>query len=527
MPWILAKGAVGLMPIPKVVVVGRPNVGKSSLLNWLAGRRVAIVDDMSGVTRDRVGTLVQVGDDANSRFFELVDTGGIGMVDRDDLSEHVEKQIDSAINEADLILFVVDIRDELMPLDEEVAARLRYVNTPVILVMNKADTPEFDVRGAEFYKLGRGKPIAVSTHQNRNKLALLKLIDQMLPASDALRPAEEVMKIAAVGRPNTGKSTFINTLARAERMIVSERPGTTRDAVDVRFELDGLPFLAIDTAGVKRKAKIRDNLDFYSMHRAERSIRRADVVLLFLDPTQGIARLDKQLADYIAKQYKPCIFVVNKWDIMKKQAGADASHAMAKYAIVVQHAFRAMSYMPLAFITAQTGKNIKAMLNLAQSMFKQAQKRVSTGQLNRVIREAVEAHPPASRDGRNPRILYATQVSTEPPTVVLFVNHPSLFDQTYQRYLLNVFREKLPFHDIPVKLYLRARSQSAPLPEPPALDPTADEGSLATSRPRPVHARAEREPQAESETSAEGSGSLEHRALLDIEVNDLLAELDD
>jgi GTP-binding protein len=509
------------MPIPNVVIVGRPNVGKSSLLNWLAGRRVAIVDDMSGVTRDRVGTLVQIGDDPETGFFELIDTGGIGMVDRDDLGEHVEKQIENAIALADLILFVVDIRDELMPLDEEVAARLRYVHTPVILVMNKADTPEFDVRGAEFYKLGRGKPIAVSTHQNRNKSALLKLIGQMLPAEATARPAEEVMKVAAVGRPNTGKSTFINTLARAERMIVSERPGTTRDAVDVRFELDGLPFLAIDTAGVKRKAKIRENLDFYSVHRAERSIRRADVVLLFLDPTQGIARLDKQLADYIARQYKPCIFVVNKWDVMKKDAGADAPQAMAKYAIAVQHAFRAMSYMPMAFITATTGKNVKAMLNLAQSMFKQAQKRVKTGSLNRVLREAVEAHPPTGRNGRNPRIYYATQVSTEPPTVVLFVNHPSLFDATYQRYLLNVFREKLPFHDIPIKLYLRARSQSTTSSEPSHLDPTADLGSNASPDALSAQGRAQRE------AEDEGLGSREQRILLDREVNDLLADLDE
>jgi len=238
------------------------------------------------------------------------------MVDRDDLSELVEGQIDTAINEADLILFVVDIREELMPLDLEVAQRLRYVNTPVILVMNKADTEQFDNRGGEFYKLGRGKPIAVSVQQQRNKKELLKLIEKMLPSGDDFKPADAVMKIAAVGRPNTGKSTFINNLARAERMIVSEIPGTTRDSVDVRFELDGLPFMAIDTAGVRRKAKLRDNLDFYSVHRAERSIRRADVVLLFIDPTQGISRLDKQLADYIAKQYKPCIFTV-------KQVGPD------------------------------------------------------------------------------------------------------------------------------------------------------------------------------------------------------------
>ncbi len=258
------------MALPKVVIVGRPNVGKSSLLNWLAGRKIAIVDDVAGVTRDRVGALVQLGDDVDPRFLELFDTGGVGMVDRDDLGEDVERQIDTAMNEADLILFAVNIREELMPLDEEVAHRLRYLKTPVILVMNKADVPELDHRGGVFYKLGRGKPIAVSTHQNRNKKQLLQLIEEMLPAAGIEKPAEAVMKIAVVGRPNTGKSTLINTLARAERMIVSEHPGTTRDSVDVHFDLDGLPFLAIDTAGIKRKAKIRDSLDFYSFHRAQR-----------------------------------------------------------------------------------------------------------------------------------------------------------------------------------------------------------------------------------------------------------------
>jgi len=499
------------MALPKVVIVGRPNVGKSSLFNWLAGRKIAIVDDVAGVTRDRVTALVQVGSEEDPRFFELMDTGGVGMVDRDDLSEHVERQIETAIAEADLILFVVDIREERMPLDEEVAQRLRYVNTPVILVMNKADTEEFDARGGEFYKLGRGKPVAVSVQQNRNKKALLKLIEGMLPAGDDRKPADAAMKIAVVGRPNTGKSTFINTLARTERMIVSERPGTTRDSVDVRFELDGLPFVAIDTAGVRRKAKIRDSLDFYSIHRAERSIRRADVVLLFLDPTQGVSRLDKQLADYIAKQYKPCVFTINKWDIIAGDPTVSAQ-AMGRYANVVQHAFRTMNYMPLAFITGQTGKNVKALLNLAQSMFKQSQKRVSTGTLNRVLREAVEAHPPAMRENRTPRIYYATQVGTAPPTVVLFVNHTSLFDATYQRYLLNVFREKLPFHDVPIKLYMRARTQSDPhgASSSSAVDPTADVGSRV-GRPQAAHAVNE-------------FGAFRQ---IDREVNELLNELDD
>jgi GTP-binding protein len=450
------------MSLPKVVIVGRPNVGKSSLFNWLAGRKIAIVDAMAGVTRDRVSSLVQLAEDVDPRFIELFDTGGVGMVDRDDLSEDVERQIDTAMSEADLILFVVDIRDELMPLDQEVASRLRYLKTPVILVMNKADVPELDHRGAEFYKLGRGKPIAVSVHQNRNKKQLLGLIDEMIPAASAVRPADAVMKIAAVGRPNTGKSTLINTLARAERMIVSERPGTTRDSVDVHFELDGLPFLAIDTAGIKRQSKIRDNLDFYSVHRAQRSIRRADVVLLFLDPTQGITRLDKQLADYIAQERKPCIFTINKWDLMMKDP-ADASQGnMGRFANLVQHSFRTMSYMPMAFITAQTGKNVKAVINLSQSLYKQAQKRVGTGTLNRIVREAVEAHAPPARENRTPRIYYATQVGVAPPTIVLFVNSTGLFDSTYQRYLLNVFRAKLPFRDIPIKLYMRSRKQSQP-----------------------------------------------------------------
>jgi GTP-binding protein len=507
------------MALPKVVIVGRPNVGKSSLFNWLAGRKIAIVDDMAGVTRDRVGTLVQLGDDLNPRFIELVDTGGIGMVDRDDLSEDVDRQIGTAMSEASLILFVVDIRDELMPLDNDVAQRLRYLKTPVILVMNKADHPELDHRGGEFYKLGRGKPIAVSAHQNRNKRQLLRMIEEMLPPADAAKPVDAEMKIAVVGRPNTGKSTLINTLAHTERMIVSERPGTTRDAVDVHFELDGVTFLAIDTAGVKRKARIRDSLDFYSIHRAERSIRRADVVLLFLDPTQGITRLDKQLADYVAQQYKPCIFTVNKWDLMLSDPSDPSQGTLGRYAHLVQHAFRSMSYMPMAFITAQTGKNVKAVLNLAQFLYKQSLKRVSTGTLNRVLREAVEAHPPAMRENRTPRIYYATQVDVAPPTLVLFVNSTRLFDLTYQRYLLNVFRQKLPFRDIPIKLYMRSRKQLEPgarsssgkaeLAE--AVVDAFDNGAGA-DRPLAAHA---------------GPPSDPSLRFLHHEVNELLANLDD
>ena len=509
------------MALPKVVIVGRPNVGKSSLFNWLAGRRIAIVDNMAGVTRDRVGTLVQLGEGVEPRFIELMDTGGVGMVDRDDLSDDVERQIDTAMNEAQVILFVVDIRDGLMPLDLEVAQRLRYLKTPVILVMNKADYPEIDNRGGEFYKLGRGKPIAVSAQQNRNKKALLKGIEQMLPPADAAPPADAEMKIAAVGRPNTGKSTLINTLARAERMIVSERPGTTRDSVDVHFELDGLTLLAIDTAGVKRKAKIRDSLDFYSVHRAERSIRRADVVLLFLDPTQGISRLDKQLADYIAQQHKPCIFAVNKWDLMIGDRDDPSQGKLGRFATLIQHSFRTMSYMPIAFITAKTGKNVKAMLNLAQSLYKQSQRRVGTGTLNRVLREAIEAHSPPSRENRTPRIYYATQVDVAPPTIVLFVNSAKLFDATYQRYLLNVFRQKLPFRDVPIKLYMRSRKQEEPGGRPSRDESDRTEDANYGDDPTEVEL-AVRMPAATAAAPTDPSMRFLHH-----EVNELLADLDD
>ncbi|WP_152052204.1 ribosome biogenesis GTPase Der [Tautonia marina] len=491
------------MPLPRVVIVGRPNVGKSSLLNWIAGRRIAIVDDVAGVTRDRVATLAELPDGRNSRFIELIDTGGVGIVDRDDLSEHVERQIETALGEADVVLFVVDVRDGMMPLDEEVARRLRYVQAPVILALNKADDPKFDAQGQEFYKLGRGKPIPISTHQNRNKSELISLIlDHLPPEDDGSKVASEAMKLAVVGRPNTGKSTFINTLAHAERMIVSEIPGTTRDSVDVRFELDGLPFVAIDTAGVRRKAKIRDDLDFYSIHRAERSIRRADLVFLFIDPTQGVTRLDKQLADYITKQYKPCVIVINKWDLILSDLAGPARGETGRYATMVQHAFKGMSYAPIAFITAQTGKNVKALINLAQAMYKRAHRRIGTGTLNRILREAVTAHAPPVRENRVPKIYFATQVSVAPPTIVLFVNRPGLFDPTYQRYLLNVFREQLPFNDVPIKLYLRARTQTDP------------------SKPR----LEEEEP---PDITARSSSNEFEMDELDEEINDLLGEFED
>ena len=439
------------MPVPRVAIIGRPNVGKSSLFNWIAGKRLAIVEDTAGVTRDRLTTLIE----HEGRHFELIDTGGIGIEDVDNLTDQVELQIEAAIDEADVILFVVDTRSGLLPLDEEVASRLRKVNKPILLVANKTDSPTMDANADEFLKLGRGWIVRVSVLQNRNKDELLDLILQRLPivTADPREIEAPTMKVAIVGRRNTGKSTFVNTLARAERMIVSEVPGTTRDSVDVKFELDGHQFMAIDTPGLRRNKSIRTDIDWYGAHRAQRSIRRADVVLMFFDCTEPMSKVDKQLAHYIADQFKPCVFVVNKWD---KLAGQMPTERWVRY---IREHFPTMAYCPIAFITGQTGKNVKALLNHAQMLFKQAQERVGTSMLNKLVKAALERHEPPLHALKRPKIYYATQVSTEPPTMVLVCNNPAGFTSPYQRYLLGFLRDHLPFGEVPIKLYLQSRKR--------------------------------------------------------------------
>lgn len=439
------------MGVPQVVIVGRPNVGKSSLFNWLARKRLAITDSRAGVTRDRLTYLMNVDD----RFFDLVDTGGMGFEDPDNLTEDVEEQITAALEQAAVILFVVDVRDGLTPADQAIAKRLRYLEVPVICVANKADDQTLDSQADEFYKMGRGKLICVSTQQNRNREQLVEMImSRMPPAADDDAPPKDVdLKLAIVGRRNVGKSTFINTLAQAERVIVSEIPGTTRDSIDVRFELDGKTFVAIDTPGLRRNKSITTDIDFYGKHRAERSIRRADVVFLFFDPIQPISKVDKQLCDYIQREYKPCVFVVNKWDLLN---GDMPTEKWVKY---IRDTFRTMHHVPIAFITAQTGKNVKALINHGQMLFKQAQARVTTGELNRVIKLALTQNPPALVSNKRLKIYYATQVDSQPPTIVLFCNDPAVVQPTYKRYLLGVFRDNLPFGEVPIKLYLRKREE--------------------------------------------------------------------
>ncbi len=437
------------MPLPMVAIVGRPNVGKSSLLNMLAGRRISIVDPTAGVTRDRIVALCEM----DGLYFDLVDTGGYGIVDRDDLGAQVEQQIRYAVEQANLILFVVDARDGLMPLDSVIAEWLRKAHRPVMLLANKVDSPNARVDLAEFHRLGFGSPLPVSAlHRGGESELKERLAEFLRPLAQDAAPCDPVMKLAIVGKRNVGKSTFINALAGQERVIVSEVPGTTRDAVDVRFERDGHVYMAIDTAGVRKKSKLSDDIEFYSFHRAELSIRRADVVLFMLDATADVGGVDKRLGAYIAGQFKPCILVVNKWDLAKGRADTDA------YGEYLLKMLPGLEYAPVAFTTARDARNIQSVIDLAASLFKQARTRISTADLNVVIEELSSEVVPRPRRGSAPvKIFYGTQVSTEPPTLVFFVNDPARVTPSYERFLLNRLRERLPFPEVPLRLTFRGR----------------------------------------------------------------------
>ncbi|MHC4696951.1 MAG: ribosome biogenesis GTPase Der [Planctomycetota bacterium] len=444
------KGTLGpdIVTLPVVAIVGRPNVGKSSLFNTIARRRTAIVDPTAGVTRDRVTTICDVDD----TFFELVDTGGHGIVDRDDLSEHVERQIEYAINQADLILFVVDAREGLTPLDTATAELLRPHHDSVRLIANKVDEPHMADGIAEFFKLGFGEPMLVSAANGSGRRELMEFIEETIAGDMGDVPADAVMKIAIVGKRNAGKSSFINALAGEDRVIVSETPGTTRDSIDVRFEKDDRTLVAIDTAGLRKKRKIADDVEFYARSRATHSIRRADVVLCLIDATVPVGRVDKGLAKLIASEHKPCILVVNKWDQAKGRASSE------DYGEYLGKVLPEVDYAPVAFTSAIDGRNISSTIDLATELFKQSRLRVGTGRLNQVLKDAVASYAPHGKRGKKaPRFYFATQVATSPPTIVVFVNTAALVSPNYQRFLLNRFRESLPYGEIPIRLVFRAR----------------------------------------------------------------------
>lgn len=442
------------MPLPVIAIVGRPNVGKSSLLNRLAGSRIAIVDPTPGVTRDRIAVTCALPGDPQPRYVELVDTGGMGIEDSDDLTGEVEDQISYALAAADLILFVVDARQGATALDRHVAVRLRGQDKPVILLANKVDLAGLATEVGQLFSLGFGEPLLISAAHGHGIGELLDAIGLALGPSAGDRPAESVMKLAVVGKRNAGKSTFVNALAGHDRVIVSETPGTTRDSVDVTVTLAGRTVTLIDTAGLRKKRSISGDIEFYSYARAMRSIRRADVVAFMIDASLPVSQVDKALAGLIAEQFKPVVLVVNKWDLARGKANSDDYHDyLAK-------SFPALTYAPISLTTAAVNTNVAETVALAAEMFDQANTRVGTGRLNVVMEKILELRGPSHKTGtRPPKILYVSQVATAPPTIVCFVNDTRSFDTGYRRFLLNQFRGYLPFAEVPIRLIIRSRRE--------------------------------------------------------------------
>jgi GTP-binding protein len=435
------------MALPVVAIIGRPNVGKSSLLNALAGQMISIVEPRAGVTRDRVSAFIG----RDEKYFELIDTGGYGIVDSDQLSSHIEQQILQAIESADIVVFMVDIRDGLVPLDKTIAQLLRKNNLDVIGVANKADTAKMFPAAAEFTRLGFGEFLCISAQNNLNKAVLLDRIFERLATVETGKPAQPVMKLAIVGKRNAGKSTIVNAMVGSERVIVSETPGTTRDAVDVRFEKDGKTIIVIDTAGVRKKSKITDSIEFYSYVRASRSIQRADVVLFIIDATLPISQVDKKLAKFIAEEHKSCIIVINKWDLAKDSAATE------DYQEYLTKLLPGLKYAPIAFTTATEAKNIQSVLDLSMEIFKQASTWIPTAKLNKAF-EAIKEEKIGTTKGKKkgwPKFYYATQIAINPITILMFVNRPDLFEENFRRFIINRLRTMLPIEEVPIRLLAR------------------------------------------------------------------------
>ncbi len=456
---------------PRLVIVGRPNVGKSSLLNLLAKRKVSIVDPTAGVTRDRVATEVTLpATDGHDRplTVELIDTGGVGIVDNFDLGADIERQIAEGLAEADVVLFVVDAQAGITPLDETVAKLLRTSGAqskPIVLVANKVDASNFEADAWEVMQLGFGEPVMFSavTKHNLHDLhaALRDAIAKAPQRTDEGPDTEGELKLALVGKRNAGKSTLLNALAGQQRVIVSEHAGTTRDSVDVRVRWPDADapggfgsFIAIDTAGVRRTKSLDGDLEFYSQHRSLRSVRRADVCLLLLDATLPISQTDHLLTQEIQKHFKPVVIVVNKWDLVGDRMTQD------QYVEYLEDALKGLTFAPVVFISAKEKDGLKEAIALANNLHEQAGHRMGTGELNRFFEQLFkERGPGTNKHGKQPRLYYTTQVDTHPPTLAMFVNDPELFDHNYQRYVMNRVRDELPFSEVPIKLLIRGKQK--------------------------------------------------------------------
>jgi GTP-binding protein len=476
--------------LPNVAIVGRPNVGKSALFNRLVGRKIAIVHDQPGITRDRLsGTCTRA-----ERPFTIWDTGGIFGAGESELTQQVRHVAEEALRESDLLLFVVDGKEGLSPVDEELARMLRKSQKPVLLVINKIDSEKHDPLAVEFDSLGFDTIISASAEHDRGISELLDAIERELPppAHDSRFTIHDSLALAIVGRPNVGKSSLINSIVRRERAIVSELSGTTRDAIDIVYRRDDRQFVFIDTAGIRRRGKVSTSAEVFSVMRAERSIRRADVCIVVIDLTMGVTAQDKRIAGLVQKARKPAIIVLNKWDLVRPRRGEKQS--AKKLIEETRSRIFFLNYAPILITSASSGENVDRLFALIQKIQRAVQKRIGTGVLNRLLRHAFEANPPPLVKGRRLKLLYATQPGNgggprsameggapatpdlasaiqtsrqargssplHVPEFVLFVNDPQLMSEAYRRYLEARIREAEPYPGLPIILTLRARDRN-------------------------------------------------------------------
>ena len=437
------------MSIPIVAIVGRQNAGKSTLLNKVAGKRLAIVEDIPGTTRDRVAASVSW----KGVSFHLVDTGGLESETETPVSSQVRQQIDAAIDQADVIILLVDTRSGITPPDEDIADDLRRAGKPLLLAANKADNDKLETHAYEFYQLGLGDPLPLSAHHGRGVADLLDKVVELLPEAEPEPSGGEGLKIAIAGRPNVGKSMLLNSILGEERSIVHDAPGTTRDAVDTVFKFKGEKLLLIDTAGIRRRGKVSAGIERYSVLRSLRAIDKADVVLLVIDAAEPLTAQDTHIAGYVQQASKGIIVVVNKWDLVP-------DHDMAAWDKYVKRELKFISYAPVVYTSAKFGEGVKLLLPRAQRIYTERMKRLTTSTVNDAIQEAMARHNLPRKGRRQFKVLYATQADVNPPTFVFFANDPSLAHFSYRRFLENRLRLAFGFEGTPLKMVFKARNES-------------------------------------------------------------------